>query len=573
MRIHVFCTLSALASCAAFVAPKASKSLSSSAGASTLHVATISGEETRASDNILYRDRYDAMAWEKGFQNVEKEACYELDGDFPDDLVGTFFQNGHTKFYVSDDEFHVHPFDADGMIQAVTFGKSTAWFRNRYIETPGYLQELNENKVCKRGVFGTARNKGKWWSNIFDVDFKNVANTHVLFMGDDELYALWEAGAPFQIDPTTLETIEESTLYGAINDGDIANNRYAAHYKIDPIRQQVCGFSILPGDKDPANTHKICVMEHDRQEKQLLYQKTYPFDGLGVAHDCAVTENYFIFLQAPFEFKPIPLILGLKGAAECIIFDEEAEHGKMILIPRGDNQKEPIVIDVPTYFSFHTSNAFEDEEGNVILDMVVAKSDYKMLAMAGEETGYRKRPVWEGIDWAKDVPPNELLRVTLDPKKSKLVSQASLSPNCATIEFPVINPSRISQPYKYAYCATAAGASDMSPLQGIAKIDVETGTLLEKWLPEPDQYITEVAFCPKMGQASDKEDDGYLVTYLLDSNKKCNEVIVFDAESPGKGPIARAPLQGWCVNHSLHGTFVPGFTPDLSDEVKARFES
>lgn len=172
MRIHVFCTLSALASCAAFVAPKASKSLSSSAGASTLHVATISGEETRASDNILYRDRYDAMAWEKGFQNVEKEACYELDGDFPDDLVGTFFQNGHTKFYVSDDEFHVHPFDADGMIQAVTFGKSTAWFRNRYIETPGYLQELNENKVCKRGVFGTARNKGKWWSNIFDVDFK-----------------------------------------------------------------------------------------------------------------------------------------------------------------------------------------------------------------------------------------------------------------------------------------------------------------------------------------------------------------------------------------------------------------
>lgn len=392
-------------------------------------------------------------------------------------------------------------------------------------------------------------------------------------MGDDELYALWEAGAPFQIDPTTLETIEESTLYGAINDGDIANNRYAAHYKIDPIRQQVCGFSILPGDKDPANTHKICVMEHDRQEKQLLYQKTYPFDGLGVAHDCAVTENYFIFLQAPFEFKPIPLILGLKGAAECIIFDEEAEHGKMILIPRGDNQKEPIVIDVPTYFSFHTSNAFEDEEGNVILDMVVAKSDYKMLAMAGEETGYRKRPVWEGIDWAKDVPPNELLRVTLDPKKSKLVSQASLSPNCATIEFPVINPSRISQPYKYAYCATAAGASDMSPLQGIAKIDVETGTLLEKWLPEPDQYITEVAFCPKMGQASDKEDDGYLVTYLLDSNKKCNEVIVFDAESPGKGPIARAPLQGWCVNHSLHGTFVPGFTPDLSDEVKARFES
>lgn len=402
---------------------------------------------------------------------------------------------------------------------------------------------------------------------------RNVANTHVLFMGDNELYALWEAGVPFQIDPTTLETVGESSLYGAINDGDIANNRYAAHYKIDPIRQHVCGFSILPGEKDPANTHKLCVMEHDQKQKKLLYQKAYPFDGLGLAHDCAITDNYFIFLQAPFKFNPIPLILGLKGASECMVFDEEAEHGKLILIPRGDNQFEPVVIDVPTYFSFHTSNAFEDEEGNVILDMVAAKSDYKVLAGAGDKTGYPERPLWEGLDWSKDVPANELLRITLDPKTSKLVSQKSLSPECATIEFPVVNPSKMSQPYKYAYCATSASATQMGPLQGVAKIDVETGKLLEKWLPEPNQYITELSFCPKAGAKSDKEDDGYLVTFLLDSDKKSNELIVFEAANPGKGPIARSPLQGWCVNHSLHGTFVPGFAPELTDAVKATFDS
>jgi hypothetical protein len=128
--------------------------------------------EIGSTENIVHRDDYDGDAWEKGFQNVEQESCYELDGDFPTDLEGTFFQNGHTKFYVSDDEFHVHPFDADGMVQAVTFQNGKAWFRNRYVKTPGYQQELKENKVCKRGVFGTARNKGKWYSNIFDVDFK-----------------------------------------------------------------------------------------------------------------------------------------------------------------------------------------------------------------------------------------------------------------------------------------------------------------------------------------------------------------------------------------------------------------
>lgn len=157
------------------MAPTSSRRYGSSAGKSSLAAVIVSEEEETTgapSDIIFHRDEYDGMAWQKGFQNVENEACFELAGSFPEDLVGTFFQNGHTKFYVSDDEFHVHPFDADGMVQAVTFDGKKAWFRNRYVQTPGYLQELKEGKVCKRGVFGTGRNKGKWWSNIFDVDFK-----------------------------------------------------------------------------------------------------------------------------------------------------------------------------------------------------------------------------------------------------------------------------------------------------------------------------------------------------------------------------------------------------------------
>jgi all-trans-8'-apo-beta-carotenal 15,15'-oxygenase len=388
-------------------------------------------------------------------------------------------------------------------------------------------------------------------------------------MGDDELYALWEAGAPFQMDPTTLETIGESTLYGAVDGKD--NTRYAAHYKIDPRNNNICGFSVLPGDKDPSKSHKLCVMEHI--DKKLLYKKYYPFDGLGVAHDCSITENYFAFLQSPFEINPLPLILGLKGAAECIQLDDSAETSNIILIPRGDNRKEPIIIQVPPYFSFHSSNAFEDENGHVVIDMIVAKSKFNSLAGAISDAtpnGYPTKPSWEGIDWKNDVPPNELLRVRLDPNQGKLVSQHSLTEECATVEFPVVNPKKLSRPYTYVYCATSASANEMSPLQGLAKFNVETGQLLEKWLPEPDQYITEVAFCPKAN--SDKEDDGYLMTYILDPKKRLNELLVFDAANPGKGPISRAPLQGWSVNHSLHGVFVPGFAPGFSDQVKASFE-
>jgi all-trans-8'-apo-beta-carotenal 15,15'-oxygenase len=252
----------------------------------------------------------------------------------------------------------------------------------------------------------------------------------VTFLGD-ELYALWEGGSPFQIDPATLETIGESTLYGAV-DGK-QNTRYAAHYKVDPRNGNMCGFSICPGDNDPANTHKLCVMEHS-PTKEMIYQKSFPFDGLGVSHDCAITENYFVFLQSPFDFKPLPFILGQKGVSECIIFDTSAETANIVLIPRGDNAIEPIIIPVPPFFSFHTSNAFEDVNGEVVLDLVVAKSEYKQFAAAlgDDKNGYPERPIWETLDWKTDVPANEMLRVRLDPNQIKMISQTPLTNGCAT---------------------------------------------------------------------------------------------------------------------------------------------
>eukprot|EP00980_Cylindrotheca_fusiformis_P021152 scaffold8128_cov60-Cylindrotheca_fusiformis.AAC.4 len=295
-------------------------------------------------------------------------------------------------------------------------------------------------------------------------------------------------------------------------------------------------------------------MEH--QDSKLLYKKSFPFDGPGVAHDCSLTENYFVFLQSKFGFKPLPLLLGLKGASACIAADGTAETVNIVLVPRGANNKEPITI-------------------KVVVDIIVAKPNSRSLAALASENplkGYPTKPFWEGLDWEKDPPvsPTRLLRHRLDPNQAKLVSQTNLSEDLAIVEFPVVNPHKLSRPYKYAYCGTSAAAKGMTPLQGLAKIDVETGRLLEKWLPEPDQYLNEVAFCPKSN--SDKEDDGYLVTYILDPKKKTNELVVLDAANPGKGPIARSTLDGWCVNHSLHGVFVPGFVPKLTEEVRASFD-
>lgn len=525
---------------------------------------------------------YDKHAWIQGFENVEQESCYELQspppanandsgGVFPKDLKGTFFQNGHTKFYVNKEEdvFHVHPFDADGMMTAVTFSNGKAWFRNRYIETKGYVEEKEAGKVLYRGVFGTARNKGKWWSNIFDIGTqKNVANTHVLFQPNKgrtdqqqqqpRLYALWEGGLPHEMDPTTLETIGgETDLDGTLDE------RYAAHYKIDPDTKSVCNFCI---NVNPPSTHTIQVMEHDLDTMELIYKKDYSgFPGIGLSHDCAITKDYFVFLQTQTKFDPLPFVLGKKGPAECIENDKEATTSSLILIPRGKEQKEPIIIETPKMFTFHLSNAFQTEDGKLVADMILADS---MMMGAPKDSDYPTRPIWETFDFDNGLK-YQLRRVQVDLTTKSFESMQSMTDGIANCEFPIINPSRVSKDYQYAYVGASNTSYRNGVVQGLAKVDVKQEKVVQRWKPERYEFLGEVSFAPREG-SDDDEDNGYLMGFLFNGKDKTSELVIFDAKAIEEGPITRTQLD-YMINFALHGTWVPDFTPEMTPEVEFKF--
>jgi len=514
-----------------------------------------SSTATTSSETIQQRETWDRDAWLNGWSTVETESCYALEGDFPTDLSGTFFQNGHAKFKVGD-ELVIHNFDGDGMVSAITYDNGKAWFRNRFVETPGYVEEKEANKILYRGFFGTAKNKGAWWSNIFDLNFKTVANTGVLFL-KNRLFALWEADLPFEVDPTTLETKEQSQMDSTLEMGD----RYSAHYKTDPKTGNVCNFGILMGKSlDPNQDHTVMVMEHD-PDMNLLYKHKHVLPGFGLAHDCAITENYFCLFQAPAKFDPLPLVLGQKGAAECITWEGDTQPGRLFLVPRGDG--EPIIVETDPCFSFHVCNAFE-QDGNVMIDVVMA--DFLLMADT-ERKGYAEKPLVETVNFETDIPAYQLTRFTVNPKTGKVLSTKKLTDNaCANVDFPMIHPSKVGQSYQYAWCGTTASKDRVQALQGLAKVDVQAAQVVEKWIPEPHQYLSEVVFAAR----SEKEDDGYLVGYLMDGKEKVTYNVIFDAANVAQGPISKAPLQTF-LSHALHGTFAPGFTPAFDDKVNASF--
>ena len=131
-----------------------------------------------------------------------------------------------------------HPFDADGMVSAITFKEGKAFFRNRFVKTKGFTQEMKRNKILYRGIFGTKKSGGLL-ANIFDIRLKNVANTNVLYW-DDKLVALWEAGLPHRLDPISLRTYKQSNLGGILQKGE----SFSAHPRICSYSGRLVNFAV-----------------------------------------------------------------------------------------------------------------------------------------------------------------------------------------------------------------------------------------------------------------------------------------------------------------------------------------
>ena len=155
--------------------------------------------------------------WSSAYCNVEKELDHVqlklVKGSIPEQISGTFYRNGPGRLERGGRWVH-HPFDGDGMIAAFKFDNGKINLTNRFVRTKEWTEEEKSQKFLYRGVFGTQK-EGGVLANAFDVRLKNIANTHVIKLGDD-LLALWEASSPYSLNPNTLETKGLSNLKGVL---------------------------------------------------------------------------------------------------------------------------------------------------------------------------------------------------------------------------------------------------------------------------------------------------------------------------------------------------------------------
>jgi all-trans-8'-apo-beta-carotenal 15,15'-oxygenase len=538
----------------------------------------------------LSRTGADMKAWANGFTNCPVEMPptildMQLPSDFP---IGTYFRNGHGRFTADDETPVIHPFDGDGMVVAMTFDpeNNRVMFRNRFVETESYIQDKNTGTMSARGLFGT-RKSGGFWGNLFRTDYKHVGNTNVVHCGDS-LYALWEGGKPYLLDPLTLKNKNGPGKVGETDLNGLIDNNFSAHYRYDPIQKTYVNFGNF---FDPSNGATVSLFELD-QEHFSSTKKTVPsfmLDAPALLHDFLITQKYCIFNINKTQVNnkaALKALLGQCGFAGVLDIDPTEEQTNIVLVPRSlmdetDQSKVDrmnifeddriIVIPVKNHFNFHYVNCFEDDDGNIVFDTVQSSEiDIGGFSSASE-------PIWNIENVFEGIVPSSLVRYTIDVKKKCLCTENPPKTILRTRnpEFPSFPKAMSTRKHRYLYPVVTHGEGGLDPSRkgsgcagGLAKVDCEDPSQTEFFSFEPYEFPGECVLCPKVSKDITQpgmEDACYLLVHIVNGRDKTTDFAIFDVEGKGsfeKGPILRERLPVF-VPHLLHGTFAEGVTFDF----------
>mmetsp|Transcript_33956 Transcript_33956/g.44805 ORF Transcript_33956/g.44805 Transcript_33956/m.44805 type:complete len:572 (-) Transcript_33956:192-1907(-) len=464
--------------------------------------------KSQATSRSFLQMSFDAKSWENSFKNAEELPLIEapvVQGTIPEGFVGTYYRNGPGRF-----DNVLNPEDGDGFLSALTFHEGKAIFRGRFLKSIPYLKEKAKGQRLYRqkhqiqgGLFGPGG----------DLRSKNVGNTNLMFFSK-RLLALHPTGLPYKIEPLSLSCQERTDIGEQLPD----KGMFCAFPKVDKNTGNLISF-VLNSDRKKAK-----ILEFN-SKYIVVSERTESFNSRLFTDDFAVTKNYYIFFEPAVNFDGGAYGFNRKSFAEACEFDSSVPT-KVHLIPRDLSQKRTELL-VDPMFLLSIGNAYEDESGNVIIDMVKTST----LPWADSSS---TKPSWVDIDWSKE-DKQELCRLTI--QKGGNCEFSSLSAvSCAS---PFINNAKVGLPYQYLYATSSRADVSSPPECGLVKINAQTGLQEASWFPSSgSEFVGECTFVEKENDSSDdKEDYGWIVSTMRDTATSTSKIVIFDASMLQDGPV------------------------------------
>jgi 8'-apo-carotenoid 13,14-cleaving dioxygenase len=416
-------------------------------------------------------------------------------GELPNELNGRYLRNGPNPLHEPDQATH-HWFLGDGMVHGVRLGDGRAsWYRNRYVGSSALSAARGQPDI-----------PGPNWSNTPTGPNTNVGG----FAGTT--WAMVEAGGcPVEL-TYELETIGRNDFFGTLP------GAFTAHPKVDPGTGEMHAMVYAWGQW--MDHIQYVVVAADGKVRRTV---DIPTPGMVMVHDMSLTSRYAVVYDLPVT---VDLDLAFAGRFP---FRWNPGYGSRVgLLPREGQASDIVWIDAPLRYSFHPMNAYDTDDGRVVIDLCV----YEKIFDNDIQGPF-------GDSWAR------LERWELNPASRTMTDTVVDTINS---EFPRHRGSLGGKPYRYGY-ATSPGETAGWPT---LKYDMVSGAR-EVFDHGPGRSAGEPVFISREGSAA--EDDGWLMTLVHDEPKGTAELVVLDAQDFSRGYVAQVMLPQR-VPFGFHGNWV-----------------
>jgi all-trans-8'-apo-beta-carotenal 15,15'-oxygenase len=457
-----------------------------------------------------------------------------IDGNVPPELDGILFRNGPGRFSRGGVRY-AHPFDGDGHIVRIDIGPRGVRFSNRFVRTREFIAEEEAGRLLYR-AFGTNL-PGGIRANLLRMRIKNAANTSVIWHGG-RLLALWEGGPPHRLDPHSLDTLGPETFEDRLcnrSPGPLgwlarrlsAHLPFSAHPRVDAQSGELINFGLLFG-----RPNRLMLYRVDGAGRMDV-PASHELARYSFVHDLAVTNRWLAFLLPRADFDAPRALLGLKTPVGSLRI-ATGRPMEALLIPRdaGPGGARLLTLDCVPGFVFHIAQAFDREDGALVLDVV----------------RYREYPVFDDFESLfRRVHPGmlpRLERITITPDTGR----CEIEPwGERAFELPVTAPGAFGEPRRYIYGVGAPFERGAPYLTAIQRLDTETGELCKR------DFGLDLAGEPVLVPGSDGEE-GWLLSLIHRADREETDLVVLRASDLDIEATATLPC---LIPVGFHGCWVP----------------